>query len=349
MRTSRLSLPIAAALVALVGIISPAFAGDEDAVVVADADGDDPVKVVVEKEDGETKTITVDDDGDEPVVTVVETDEDGDTTKITEISDGEKTVTIVTDDDDDDDDDEVIEEIVEEHHHHKKIKWLGLQASAIFSPTGATGLSSSSDGRLRSNQFKACARGADDKLCGYIKGLDLKVQMFQTRGTWTYPRFVGYFRTGFAQGRTTFESGDDSFAVGQARQLDYTAVPLFLGGNLYLFDEFPVRPYGGMGFGFDILRLEYQREESSQVVDASARIGFELHAGLEVRISNYISLNAEIMQLWSARRKMKNLPDYSNTGLSVLAGVTVGIPVRLDRRNQDHHTTVRKVRRVHHH
>jgi len=41
------------------------------------------------------------------------------------------------------------------------------------------------------------------------------------------------------------------------------------------------------------------------------------------------------MQLWSARCKMAGLPDYSNTGLSVLAGVTVGIPVRLDRRRDD--------------
>jgi len=48
---------------------------------------------------------------------------------------------------------------------------------------------------------------------------------------------------------------------------------------------------------------------------------------------------------------MAGLPDYSNTGLSVLAGVTVGIPVRLDRRGGDehHHTkTVRKIRHVEH-
>jgi len=54
-----------------------------------------------------------------------------------------------------------------------------------------------------------------------------------------------------------------------------------------------------------------------------------------------------VMQLWSARRKMELLPDFSNTGLSMLAGVTVGIPVRLGQR-QEEHKTVRKVRRVRH-
>src|SRR5690606_17914060 len=105
------------------------------------------------------------------------------------------------------------------------------------------------------------------------------------------------------------------------------------------------------GSGFAVLRPDYRRAEQARLIDASARIGFELHAGLEVRISNYVSVNAEVMQLWSARRKMPALPDYSNTGLSVLAGVTVGIPVRLDRRNEDHddhHHTVRKIRRVKH-
>jgi hypothetical protein len=174
--------------------------------------------------------------------------------------------------------------------------------------------------------------------------------MFKTHGAWTYPRVIGYFRTGFAQGRAHVQPGADGFATGQATRLDYTSVPLFFGGNLYLFDEFPVRPYAGMGAGIDILRLDYRRAEQARTVDASARVGFELHGGLEIRISNYISLNAEVMQLWSARRKMAGLPDYSNTGLSVLAGVTVGIPVRLDRRGDDeHHTkTVRKIRRIEH-
>jgi hypothetical protein len=258
-----------------------------------------------------------------------------------------------SDDEDEDEDDEIIEETVEHHHHHRRrreIKWLGLHAGAVLSPIGGSGRVSSADGRLRQNQFKACADPAGQTACGYIKGLDLKIQMFETDSAWRYPRFVGYFRTGFDQGRVRFDPGQEGFAPGQATRLDYTSVPLFLGGNVYLFDEFPVRPYGGMGFGFDILRLDYRRAEQARTVDASARIGFELHAGLEVRISNYIALTAEVMQLWSARRKMPQLPDYSNTGLSVLAGVTVGIPVRLDRRGNDEHhiKTVRKVRRVQH-
>jgi hypothetical protein len=322
--------------------------GDTTKTVTVGGEADPVVKVVEKTEvDGDTtKTVVKVVEGDEGVVKVVETTEvDGDTTKtVVKVVEG--------DDDDDDDEGEVVEEIVEEehHHHHRKFKWLGLQASAIFNPGVSNGRVPSSDGRLRQNQFKACVDPAGEHACGYVKGLDLKVQMFKTHGAWTYPRVIGYFRTGFSQGRVHVQPGAEGFAAGDATRLDYTSVPLFFGGNLYLFDEFPVRPYAGFGGGLDILRLDYRRAEQARTVDASARVGFELHGGVEVRISNYISLNAEVMQLWSARRKMAGLPDYSNTGLSVLAGVTIGIPVRLDRRgDDDHHTkTVRKIRRIEH-
>lgn len=363
MRRSATSLlPAAAALLALTASATTLAAPGEGepAVVVTETTEQGPVKVVetTDASGDTTKTVTVGDAA-APVVKVVETtDASGDTKKVVEINDGGEKVVVVEEGVDDDEDDgetkgEIVEEIVEEHHHRRdhEIKWLGLHAGAVFTPAGGSGRVSGTDGRLRQNQFKACADPAGQTACGYIKGLDLKVQMFETDSAWRYPRFVGYFRTGFEQGRVHVQPGAEGFAPGQATRIQYTSVPLFLGGNVYLFDEFPVRPYGGLGFGFDVLRLDYRRAEQARLVDASARIGFELHAGLEVRISNYISLNAEVMQLWSARRKLPELPDYSNTGLSVLAGVTVGIPVRLDQRNrdQDHHTkTVRKVRRIEH-
>lgn len=367
-------LPAAAALLALTAA-APALAAPgegEPGVTVTETTEQGPVKVVetTDANGDTTKTVTVGGEA-EPVVKVVETTEvDGDTTKtVVKVADGDEAVvkvvettetdgdtkTVVkvveTDDDEDDDEGEVVEEIVEEHHHHRgKIKWLGLQASAIFNPGVSNGRVPSADGRLRQNQFKACLDPAGETACGYVKGLDLKVQMFKTHGAWTYPRVIGYFRTGFSQGRVHVQPGAEGFAAGDATRLDYTSVPLYFGGNLYLFDEFPVRPYAGMGAGLDILRLDYRRAEQARTVDASARVGFELHGGVEIRISNYIALNAEVMQLWSARRKMPGLPDYSNTGLSVLAGVTIGIPVRLDRRGDDeHHTkTVRKIRHIEH-
>lgn len=346
MRVFSLTLPSIALLALTAPSIASAGEDDEATAAVTETTEAGPVEITVETDgDGDTtKTTTIAADGDEPIVEVVETTKDGTTKKVVRINDGDESVVVV--ESDDDDDDEIIEEeIIEEHHHQRDYKWLGLHAGVIFSPTGGNGRVSSADGQLRSNQFKACADPAGTTACGYVKGLDLKVQMFESPSAWKFPRFVGYFRTGFEQGRVRFQPGEEGFGTGHAQRLDYTSVPLFLGGNVYLFEEFPVRPYGGMGFGFDVLRLDYQRAQAARVVDASARIGFELHAGLEVRISNYISLNAEIMQLWSARRKMKALPDYSNTGMSVLAGVTIGIPVRLDRNNRQSHT-VRKIRRV---
>jgi hypothetical protein len=371
MRVSSSTLfPATFALLAL-SVAAPALAapGDGDpGVVVTETTQEGPVKVVetTDANGDTTKTVTVGAEAAAPVVKVVETTEDGDTKKVVEIVDGNDAVVKVVEttedgdtttvvkvmETDEDDESEIVEEIVEEHHHHHdKIKWLGLQASAIFNPGVSDGRVPGADGRLRQNQFKACVDPAGEMACGYVKGLDLKVQMFKTHGSWTYPRVIGYFRTGFAQGRVHVQPGADGFAPGNATRLDYTSVPLYFGGNLYLFDEFPVRPYAGLGGGLDILRLDYRRAEQARTVDASARVGFELHGGVEVRISNYISLNAEVMQLWSARRKLAGLPDYSNTGLSILAGVTVGIPVRLDKRGDDHHhtKTVRKIRHVEHH
>ena len=104
-------------------------------------------------------------------------------------------------------------------------------------------------------------------------------------------------------------------------------MPLFFGGNLYLFKRFPLRPYAGLGFGLDIMKLGYTRQDESKLNDVSARIGFELHAGLELRISNYLSFNAELMQLWSARRKISNAPDLSNESFSVITGLSAGFPI----------------------
>jgi hypothetical protein len=353
MRRSAFSLLAASSALLTLTAAAPALAapgeGEPD-VTITEITEPRPVKVVETTEaNGDTTKTVIVGAAAAPVVKVVETTEaDGDTKKV-----------VIVEAKADEAKHEIVEEIVEEHHHHRdrEIKWLGLHAGAIFAPGGGTGRVGSGQQRLRQNQFKACADPAGTTACGYIQGLDLKVQMFETDSAWRYPRFVGYFRTGFEQGRVHVEAGPEGFAPGQATRVDYTSVPLFLGGSVYLFDEFPVRPYGGLGFGFDVLRLDYRRAdgegrrtEQARLVDASARIGFELHAGLEVRISNYISLNAEVMQLWSARRKLPALPDYSNTGLSVLAGVTVGIPVRLDRRgNGEHHTkTIRKIRRVVH-
>jgi hypothetical protein len=156
---------------------------------------------------------------------------------------------------------------------------------------------------------------------------------------------LGYFRTGYTAGHAVFSNGADAIPDGKPTALSYMTVPLFLGGNIYAFDNFPVRPYAGLGFGFDVLRLDYSRQNADRLTDVSMRIGFELHAGVEARITNYVSLTAEVMQLWSARRRIVGLPDFSNEGFTVIMGVAIGIPLHKPKPPRKHKTVI-KARKV---
>ena len=275
-------------------------------------------------------------------------DGDDDATVVVKDDDAKVKIVVKSDDDDDDDDDEeIVEEVIEvDHHHHQDYRWAGLSVGTIFSPVPSNGQIGEGVGRLNSNKFRACLEPKVGGTCGYVKGFDFKVQMFETGGSRDYPTVIGYFRTGFTAGRVDVDPGSNDFLPGQVTSMRYTSVPLFFGGNIYAFGDFPIRPYAGLGMGFDVLRLDYRRNGESRFLDASGRFGFELHAGLEARISNFVAFHAEVMQLWSVRRKVADMPDMSNTGLSVLAGVSVAIPTNLRDYREHHHHEVRRTRTV---
>ena len=241
-------------------------------------------------------------------------------------------------------DEQVVEETVEVVEvASERSTWMGLRVGSVFTPYRQRGLVPPSN-RVTSNQAGACLDPYAGRHCGALRGFDLRVEMFEARGRHAHPRWLVFFRTGYTAGRLFFEPEDstEGFREGAPRMMAYQSVPLFFGGNLYLFEKFPVRPYGGLGFGFDVMRLQVRRHEANARLDASARIGFELHAGLEARITNYVSVSAEVMQLWSARRKLAGLPHYSNEGLTFIAGVSFAIPTEQSRRQ----TKVREVRRT---
>ncbi|MFO0636373.1 MAG: caspase family protein [Nannocystaceae bacterium] len=198
-------------------------------------------------------------------------------------------------------------------------RWGSVHLGAVLTPFGRT--AGSVDGwRVISNGFVGPERAPE------WRGLDLRWQYFSLHDDDRFPRWIGYFRSGYTAGAASF-AGSGTPAAGDATSLMYVAVPLFLGGSFYPFAKFPLRPFLGLGAGFDVLRLAYRRHERGQLRDVSARIGFELHAGLEVRITNYVALTAEIMQLWSARRRLAGVPDLSNEGFTILTGVSAGFPL----------------------
>ena len=207
--------------------------------------------------------------------------------------------------------------------------WGAISLGTIVTPFNADGKIRDDPRRVTSNQFRGCIAPlqSTDEGCSAFRGFDVRWQFFRTRTGQKYPRVLGYFRTGYTAGHASFSDTDGMIAMGKATSLAYMTVPLFLGGNIYAFDNFPVRPYAGLGFGFDILRVDYDRAQMERLTDVSMRIGFELHAGIEARITNYVSLTAEVMQLWSARRKIVGLPDFTNEGFTVITGIAIGIPL----------------------
>jgi hypothetical protein len=204
--------------------------------------------------------------------------------------------------------------------------WLSLSVGAEFNVLAPSG-------RILLPQHKVTANempGFDDQgFPAALRGVDVRLGAFSGRHPFRYPFAEGFFRSGYTEGHASFLPADGNlgFARGDALELDYLTVPLFFGGNFYFPRKWPVRPYAGLGAGFDVMRIRYRRFDADDYVAAGLRIGFELHAGIDVRISNYFGLFGEVRQLWSARIKNGSaLPDVGNTGFTVVAGIKFGIP-----------------------
>ena len=256
-------------------------------------------------------------------------DENHDSDTVVVKVDGE-TVEIVQGDDDDDDDDGAEVARRQRIARYRKRTWGGLYFGTPFTPFNRTASLSPTTERFTANDTRACLVPTRGKYCHQQRGFDVRWQIFESRGRGDYPRWMGYFRTGYEGGTATFarEGGNLS---GDATEFNYTAVPLYLAGNIYLFERFPLRPYAGLGLGLDVIRLEYDRTTAARVVDTVARPGFELHAGLEARITNYASIVVGVRQQWSARKKISGIPDFANEGVTFIAGFAAAFPLRPER------------------
>lgn len=249
-----------------------------------------------------------------------EVDEDGNKTKVSE-----KVVEAPTAEEAIDEDEAVVSVKVESEHDDRT--WGGLFFGTVLTPQDPSGRLSPGADRVTSAGYRGCLSPDDGNICSVMRGFDMRWQVFHTSRRKKYPGWLGYLRTGYTGGfadyRQTLAEGEQP-AVGTALTGSYVAVPVFLGGNIYLFDNFPVRPYAGMGFGFDVIRMRYTRAEASTRRVTKARIGFELHAGVEARITNHVALTAEVMQQWGARKRFDGVPDFANRGFSMVLGVAVG-------------------------
>ncbi len=233
---------------------------------------------------------------------------------------------------DEDDDDDVPVVRVRDY-----TAWGGIGVGAIITPFAPEGtIPYEGTRRVTSNQFTGAVDPKHPRKTAALRGFDLRWQLFTTSKNFKYPRWLGYFRTGYTAGYADFARS--GLIPGNATGLSYFTVPLYFGGSFYPFANFPLRPYLGMGAGLDIVRLSYQRHLNAPVRDVSARIGFELHAGLEARITNHVAITAEIMQLWSARRRIANLPDFSNEGFTIITGIAIAFPFRTTTISRKPHT-----------
>lgn len=247
---------------------------------------------------------------------------DADGSRVTRIESEDGTVVTV---EEEDDDDGVSDGIV--NRRSQQQPWGGIFLGIPVSPFSPGDPLSSGTERITSNDTEACLLPRDGKGCQQVRGFDLRWQLFTIKRQSRFPRVLGYFRTGYEAGRAAFDR-DGGYLTGDATSLSYLTVPLFVGGNLYLFDDFPLRPFAGLGFGLDVIRLDYARTNAGRLPETVARPGFELHAGIELRITNYVSLTAEVKQQWSSQKKLAGVPDFSNEGVSLITGVAIGFPLR---------------------
>jgi hypothetical protein len=228
--------------------------------------------------------------------------------------------------------------------------WLSLTVGAEFNVLAPSGNLLLPQNKITANSLP----GFDDTgFPAALRGVDVRMGAFSGRSPFRYPFVEGYFRSGYTEGHASFIPADGAlgFERGDPTQLDYLSVPLFFGGNFYFPRKWPVRPYGGLGVGFDVMRLRYRRYDAGDYVAAGLRIGFELHGGIDIRISNYFGLFGEVRQLWSARMKTgSGLPDLGNTGFTIISGLKFGIPVgagaAATNRDGDRRSVKRKVRVV---
>jgi hypothetical protein len=242
-----------------------------------------------------------------------------------------------------DSEDTVVETTTYEGHWWDRgSSWGGVFFGTVVTPF-SQGRTIDHSRRFTANQVPACLGPSlgTSHGCSALRGFDVRWQLFHVGQGKKFPSLLGYFRTGYSGGRVAFgPDANPGYADGQATDFAYYAVPLFLGGNLIAFDRFPLRPYAGLGFGFDVLHVEYRRFNRGELRDTSGRIGFELHAGLEARITNWVTLTAEVMQQWSAKRKLAGVPDFANEGLTIITGVAVGIPFSRSKKSVSKKRTV---------
>ncbi|MBL4688022.1 MAG: caspase family protein [Nannocystaceae bacterium] len=209
-----------------------------------------------------------------------------------------------------------------------EISWGSVQLGTVLSPFRGDESIPLSPKRVTADQFRGCLNPHARSACSAVRGFNLRWQFFTVKDEARFPRFTAWVGSGYQGGHASFAPGNDgSFAPGDPTALSYVVVPLRAGGQIYLFDDFPLRPYAGLGLGLDIVRIRYHREGSSRLSKGGALVGFELHAGLELRITNYVALSAEIQQLWTARKRVDDVPDFSNTGLTFIAGIAAGFPL----------------------
>ncbi|MGH1340729.1 MAG: caspase family protein [Nannocystales bacterium] len=254
-------------------------------------------------------------------VEVWEVDEDGKETKVSETEVEAPSA------------DEALETeilVTEEEDTRKgKVYWGSLFFGTVITPFNPQGRVRGNPRRVIADQAAGCLSPFSGDVCTHLRGFELRWQLFSVGGSDKYPRWSGYLRTGYEAGRIDFTSlTEDPIPFKQATSLSYVSTPLWLGANLFLLEKFPLRPFAGVGVGTDGLRVRYTRQDAGRLLKrrGSGNIGFEVHTGLEVRITNWVTLSAEVRQAWVTRQRYANLPDVSTQGLTVVTGLAIGFP-----------------------
>lgn len=136
-------------------------------------------------------------------------------------------------------------------------------------------------------------------------------------------------RTGYRRGTLNFLALDEaaSFQAWDPTRLSVTAIPIALGGNLFIGRDSPVRGVFGAHVGGRVLDIEYERFAAPTRERLYFQAGGALLGGIELRVTTYFFARLVARAAFYDRVRIDGLPDLGGVEFTTMIEVGSAIPL----------------------